>query len=114
MIKKTQQQGRSKNIRLGDTVIVIAGKEKTKTGKIIKYDTATQRVLVEGLNMITKRIKPNAQNPQGKLEKIEGSIHVSNVMLLDPTTQKPARVRRIKTQEGKTIRQYKKSNQEVK
>lgn len=66
-------------IRKGDTVLVISGKAKGKTGKVLRIDTEKQRVVVERLNMIKRHRKPTQQNPQGMIEK-EGSIHLSNVM----------------------------------
>lgn len=67
------------HVKTGDTVLVIAGDEKGKTGIIKSVDRKTQRVIVEGLNLVTKHNKPSAKNPQGGITKIEAGIHVSNV-----------------------------------
>ena len=69
-------------IKVGDTVRVIAGKEKGREGKVLRYDHEKNRVVVEGINMITKHQKQNQKNPNGGLLRVEGSIHASNVMLL--------------------------------
>ena len=71
------------HVKTGDTVKVIAGDEKGKTGKITSVDTATSRVIVEGLNLVTKHNKPSAKNPQGGITKIESPMHVSNVTKVD-------------------------------
>ncbi|MCI1305409.1 MAG: 50S ribosomal protein L24 [Lachnospiraceae bacterium] len=69
-------------IKKGDTVRVIAGKDKDKEGKVIAVDAKTNRVIVEGINMVTKSQKPSAANQQGGLVQKEAPIHVSNVMYL--------------------------------
>ena len=69
-------------IKKGDTVKVIAGKDKDKEGKVIAVDTKNHRVLVEGVNMVTKHTKPSAANQQGGLVETEAYIAVSNVMYL--------------------------------
>ena len=72
----------SMKIKKGDTVRVIAGKDKDKEGKVIAVDAKTNRVIVEGINMVTKSKKPSAANQQGGLVQKEAPIHVSNVMYL--------------------------------
>jgi large subunit ribosomal protein L24 len=72
----------SMKIKKGDTVRVIAGKDKDKEGKVIAVDAKTNRVIVEGINMVTKSQKPSAANQQGGLVQKEAPIHVSNVMYL--------------------------------
>lgn len=72
----------SMKIKKGDTVRVIAGKDKGKEGKVLSVDAAKNRVLVEGINMITKSVKPNTANQQGGIVNKEAPIHVSNVMYL--------------------------------
>ena len=73
-------------IRKGDLVKVIAGKYKGKTGRVMKIDKSRDRVIVEGVNMQVKKIKPTQENQAGSQEKREGSIHISNVMPVDPCT----------------------------
>jgi large subunit ribosomal protein L24 len=72
------------HIKAGDTVKVIAGDDKGKTGKVQSIDTAKSRAIVEGINMITKHVKPTAAKPQGGIEKKEAALHISNLMLVDP------------------------------
>ena len=81
-------------LKKGDQVVVIAGKEKGKTGTVSKVSPATTRVVVAGINMIKKATKPNPQTGEGGgiIEK-EAPIHASNVMLIDPASQKPTRKR---------------------
>ena len=69
-------------IKKGDTVKVIAGKDKDKEGKVLSVDAKNHRVLVEGINMITKSVKPNAANQQGGIITKEAPLHISNVMLV--------------------------------
>lgn len=97
------------HIRTGDSVEVIAGNSKGQKGKITKVLVEKQRAIVEGVNMITKHVKPTAANPQGELKKIEGSIHISNLMLIDPATGKPTRTGRKLNEEGKLQRYSKDS-----
>ncbi|BDU71113.1 50S ribosomal protein L24 [Mesoterricola silvestris] len=81
-------------LKKGDEVVVIAGKEKGKRGQIAKVQPATNKVVVSGLNMIKKATKPNQQTGEGGgIISKEAPIHASNVMLIDPTTQKPTRKR---------------------
>lgn len=76
----------------GDKVIVIAGKDKGKTGTIQKVDPKSNRVVVEGVNIRKKHQKPTQANPEGSIVEIYAPIHASNVMILDPKTKKPTRV----------------------
>ncbi len=69
------------HVKKGDEVVVIAGTERGKRGKIITVFTKTQRIIVEGVKMIKKHVRKNRQNPQGAIIEREGTIHISNVML---------------------------------
>lgn len=82
------------HVKTGDTVEVIAGNSKGKRGKIVEVLVKKNRVVVEGVNLIKKHIKPNAQIPQGEIKELEGTIHISNVLVVDPSTGKPTRVGR--------------------
>lgn len=95
-------------IKTGDKVRVIAGKDKGKEGTVKSIFTKTNRVVVEGVNKIQKHQKPNNANPNGGLVDAEGTIDASNVMLLDPSTNKPTRVG-VKVVDGKKVRFAKKS-----
>ena len=93
-----------RHVKSGDTVQIIAGNSKGKTGKIVEVLVKKNRVIVEGANMIKKHVKPNAQNPQGEIRELEGTIHISNVKLVDPATGKPTRTGRKLNDAGKLQR----------
>jgi large subunit ribosomal protein L24 len=102
-------------LRTDDEVIVIAGKDKGKTGKIVRVDPKKERVFVEGLNMVKRHQRPSPGRPNapvGVIEK-EGPIHVSNVALLDPREHKPTRVGVRRTEQGKRMRITKRSQTEI-
>ena len=101
------------HIKKGDTVYVLAGEDKGKTGRVLAVQREKDRAIVEGVNMVTKATKPSAQHPQGGLIKKEAPIHTSNLNLVDPKTGKPTRIA-IKRVDGKAVRISKKSNQEIK
>jgi large subunit ribosomal protein L24 len=102
------------HVRKGDTVMVIAGDEKGKTGKITSVDREKQKAIIEGLNMIKKSIKPSAENPQGGFAQQEAPIHVSNLMVIDSSTGKPSRVSRKLDDKGKKQRYSKKTGTLIK
>ena len=101
------------NIKKNDTVIVLAGEDKGKTGKVLKVLTEKQRAIVEGVNIISKSAKPSAKNPQGGFETVEAPIHISNISLIDPKSGKATRVA-IKREGKKVTRIAKKSGEEIK
>ena len=101
------------HIRKNDTVMVLAGEDKGKTGKVLKVLVEKQRAIVEGVNIVNKSAKPSAKNPQGGFEKIEAPIHISNLSLVDPKSGKPTRVS-IKHEGKNVIRIAKKSGEEIK
>lgn len=96
------------NIRKGDSVVVITGEDKDlsrpRTVKLVLLDKA--KVIVEGVNMVTRHSKPNAQNTKGGIIKKEAPIHISNVMLWDPSQKSGARVKKER-KDGKTIKVFK-------
>lgn len=100
------------HVKKGDKVMVISGKEKGKTGTIIAAFPKKDRVLVEGMNLVKKHMKPNQSNPQGGIVSQEASIHVSNVMLIDPKSGEPTRVS-YKVEDGKKVRVAKKSGETI-
>ena len=102
------------HIKKGDTVYVNTGKDKGKTGKVIKVFVEEQRAIVEGFNIVSKNQKPNAKNPQGGIIKMEAPIHISNLNVVDPKTGKPTRIGRRLNEEGKLVRYAKKSGEEIK
>lgn len=79
-------------IKKNDTVLVIAGNYKGKTGKVLKVFRDTNKVIVEGVNIVKRHSKPTQKVPQGGIIQKEAPIHVSNVMLIDPKTNEPTRV----------------------
>lgn len=92
------------NFKVGDKVVVIAGKDKGKEGKIIKTLKNDNKVVVEEINMVTKHVKPSAQNENGGIIKVEAPIHASNVMVLDPKTKKRTRIAHEIDENGKKHR----------
>ncbi|KXZ38992.1 large subunit ribosomal protein L24 [Alkalithermobacter thermoalcaliphilus JW-YL-7 = DSM 7308] len=101
------------HVKKGDTVVVITGKDKGKKGKVLKAMPKEQRVIVEGVNMITKHQKPNAKSPQGGIINKEAPIHVSNVMLFDPKAGKGVRVGYKLLADGTKVRISKKTGEEI-
>lgn len=101
------------HVKKGDKVMVISGKDKGKTGVVLTAFPKKDRVLVEGVNIIKKHMKPNQSNPQGGIVSHEAAIHVSNVMLIDPKTGEPTRVG-SKVEDGKKVRVAKKSGEIIK
>ena len=83
----------ARHIKSGDTVIVIAGADKGKTGRVLRVLTDKDRVVVEGINRVWKHVRPNQRNPQGGRIQKDAPIHLSNVMPLDPTSGKGTRVK---------------------
>ena len=102
------------HIKKNDTVVVLAGEDKGKTGKVLKVLVEKNRALVEGVNMVSKSTKPSAQNPQGGIVKQEAPIHISNLSLVDPKSGKATRVSIKVTEDGKKVRIAKKSGEEIK
>jgi large subunit ribosomal protein L24 len=100
-------------IKQGDQIIVISGKEKGKTGKVMRTIAEKSRVVIEGLNMRKKHIKKSNNQP-GEIVTFEASMHVSNVALVDPKTKKATRVGYKYLDSGKKTRVAKKSGQELK
>lgn len=98
-------------IKTGDTVKVISGDSKGKTGTVLSVDAYKNRAIVEGANLVTKHTKPSAANPQsGGISKIEAPIHISNLQLIDPATGKPTKVGRKPDAKGKLQRYSKTTN----
>ncbi|WP_419515590.1 50S ribosomal protein L24 [Leyella stercorea] len=102
------------HIKKNDTVVVLAGEDKGKTGKVLKVLVEKNRALVEGVNMVSKSTKPSAKNPQGGIVKQEAPVHISNLSLVDPKSGKATRVGIKVTEDGKKVRIAKKSGEEIK
>ncbi len=86
---------------------MLAGEDRGKEGRVLKVLVQKQKAIVEGVNMVTKATKPNAQHPQGGLIKMEAPIAISNIALIDPKSGKPTRIS-IRRENGKSIRISKK------
>ena len=101
------------HIKKGDLVVVIAGEDKGKEGKVLSVDPEKQRAIVENVNIVSKQSKPSTANPNGGIIKKEAPIHISNLNLKDPKTGAATRVA-IKEVDGKKVRISKKSGEEIK
>jgi large subunit ribosomal protein L24 len=102
------------NIRKGDTVMVIAGDSRSQQGKVLRVDTAKEKAIVEGVNLVSKHTKPNAKSPQGGIVKKEAPVHLSNLMIVD-NSGKPTRIgRRLDAKTDKLVRYSKKSGEVIK
>jgi len=102
------------HIKKNDTVIVLAGNDKGKTGKVLKVLVDKNKAIVEGVRIVSKSAKPSAKNPQGGIVKQEAPIHISNLSLIDPKSGKPTRIAIKRTEDGKKVRIAKKSGEEIK
>ncbi len=102
------------HIKKGDSVMVITGESKGQKGRILEVDRDKDRAIVEGVNLVSKHTKPNAKAPQGGILKKEAPVHLSNLMLIDPTTGKPTRVGKKLNGNNKLVRYSKKSGEEIK
>jgi len=102
------------HIRKGDTVQVIAGDDKGKSGKVLELILEKKRAVVEGVNIVTKHQKPSAGKPEGGIKKVEAPVHISNLMLVDPASGKPTRVGRKLNEKNKLQRYAKKTGELIK
>ena len=94
--------------------MVITGESKGQKGRILEVDRDKSRAIVEGVNLVSKHTKPNAKAPQGGILKKEAPVHLSNLMLIDPTTGKPTRIGKKLNDNNKLVRYSKKSGEEIK
>lgn len=101
------------HVKTGDTVVVITGKDKGKTGRILAAFPKDNRVLVEGVNLVKKHTKPNPANPQGGIITKEAPIHVSNVMIADPKSGEATRIGHKTLDNGNKVRYAKKSGEVI-
>lgn len=102
-----------KRVQKGDDVVVVSGKNKGRRGSVLRVIPKTERVVVQGINMVTKHIKPTKDNPQGGIIKREAALHISNVMLADPATGDPTRIRIQTLEGGRKVRIAAKSGQQI-
>jgi large subunit ribosomal protein L24 len=104
---------RKSRIRKGDTVVVISGRERGKSGKVLSVDLGAGKLIVEKLNVIKRHTKPSQKAKQGGILEREAPLAISNVMFLCPVTQKPTRVGIRTLEDGRRVRFSKKSNETV-
>lgn len=99
------------HIKKGDIVKVISGNYRGEEGKVLEVMRSKERAIVESVNLITRHIKPSAANPQGRIEKTEAPVHISNLMLIDPATGEATRTGKKIDQNNKLRRYSKKTNE---
>ena len=102
------------HIKKGDTVIVNAGDDRGKQGRVVRVLVSKNKAVVEGVNVVSKSTKPSAKHPQGGIVKMEAPIHVSNLSLIDPKSGKATRIGRRVNENGVKVRYSKKSGEESK
>ncbi|MEM7549222.1 MAG: 50S ribosomal protein L24 [Bacteroidota bacterium] len=102
------------HIKKGDTVKVLAGNDRGKTGKVLEVEVSKRKAFVEGVNLVHKHNKPSASNPNGSIDKKEAAIHLSNLMLVDPATGEATKTGRKLNEDGKLQRYSKKSGEFIK
>ena len=104
---------RAAKLKKGDKVVVLSGKDKGKHGEVTKAFPKEMKVLVGGVNMMTRHRKPSQANPQGGLERIEAPMHISKVAIEDPKTGKPTRVGFKVLEDGRKVRVAKRSGEQI-
>jgi len=110
-MKTVSKKATKLHVKTGDMVKVIAGDERGKSGKIASVNPITSKVIIEGLNLVTKHSKPSANNPQGGITKMEAPIHASNVMLVEGKNETATRTGKRLNKSGKLERFSKKSGE---
>jgi large subunit ribosomal protein L24 len=105
---------RKYHIKKGDTVYVISGESRGQQGRVLDVITKDGKAIVEGINMVSRHTKPNAKQTQGGIIKKEAPVQISNLMLVDPSTGKPARTGRRLNDKNKLVRYSKKTGEEIK
>jgi large subunit ribosomal protein L24 len=99
-------------IKKGDSVVVLSGKDKGRTGTVVQVLPKDGKVVVEGVNIVTRHRKPSQRNPQGGIDRFPAPMHISKVALADPKTGKPTRVR-FEMRDGKKVRVAVKSGETI-
>ncbi len=100
-------------IKKGDTVVVLAGKDKGKSGEVTRVDPKASKVVVSGVNVAVRHRKPTQTNPQGGLDRFEAPLHISNVAIADPKSGQATRVRIETAEDGKKTRVAVKSGEKI-
>lgn len=109
MKKKDNNNNVKLHVKRGDKVRVIAGNSRSQEGEVLSVDKQKMRVKVKGVNLVTKHVKPTAEKPEGGIQRVEAGIHVSNLMVIDPTSGEPTRIGRRRAENGKLKRYSKKT-----
>lgn len=99
------------HVKKGDTVMLISGNDKGKKGRVLEIYMEKSRAIVEGVNMVTKHVKPSANKPNGGIEKREAAVHLSNLMVVDPSSGEPTRTGRKPNENNKLQRYSKKTGE---
>lgn len=107
----TSPKKKKLHIKKGDTVKIIAGNHKNKTGKVLAVYPLRNKATIEAINLLTHYIKADQKNPKGGMVKKEAPIHISNIMLIEPATKAPTRIGRKLNDNNKLQRYSKKTNQ---
>jgi len=113
-INGSRDNRKKMNVKKGDTVYVVSGKEKGKTGQVLKVLRSKDQVLVEKLNIVKRHQKPTQANPTGGIVEKEAPLHISNLMIYDETENKPTRIGRKVLSTGERVRFSKRSGEEIK
>ncbi len=101
------------HIKKGDKVKVISGIHRGETGEVLSVIPQTERAIVEGINMVSKHMKPSQKNPDGGIIQQEAAIHISNLMIIDPKSKEPSRIGRKPAENGKGWVRYAKKSGEI-
>jgi large subunit ribosomal protein L24 len=113
-MQKQQDKVYKIRIKKNDTVVVLAGKYKGKTGKVVATHPRENKVTVEGINIVKKAVKPTKTNPQGGIIELTKPIWVSKVAIVEPTTKKPSRIGFATNKDGEKVRVFKSTGKEIK
>ncbi len=111
--KSTPRWGNRMHVRKGDTVVVISGKDRGKKGKIIRAEPATGRVVVEGVNVVKRHLKPRGKSMQGGIVDQEAAVPSSKVMLVCVRCNRPSRLGRTSLKDGRSVRVCKRCGEVV-
>lgn len=114
MSTPTSKQIYKIRIKKGDTVVVLSGKYKGKTGKVVATHPTLNKVTVEGINIVKKHMKPNREHPQGGIVELTKPIWVSKVAIQEPTSKKPSKIGYTVAKDGTKVRVYKRTGKEIK
>ena len=106
-MKKNSHATSKLHVKKGDKVRILSGNDKGKEGEVLEVFPSKYRAIVSGYNMVTKHTKPSANNPNGGIEKTEAPIHLSNLMVVNPSSGKPSRTGRKLNDDGKLERYFK-------